>query len=100
MPLSSRLGSIGGANTNAAVAPRQVPSIAADPSNEKVLFWNPAGASFEKAMAVLGTPDGSAGVIGGTDVSGCSWLAGNVRQSPTDKIRSLKAAANVFRLWR
>jgi hypothetical protein len=49
---------------------RQVPSIAADPSNEKVLFWNPAGASFEKAMAVLGTPDGSAGVIGGTDVFG------------------------------
>jgi dihydrofolate reductase len=49
---------------------RQVPSIAADPSNEKVLFWNPAGASFEKAMAVLGTPDGSAGIIGGTDVFG------------------------------
>src|ERR1700731_2256418 len=49
---------------------RQVPSIAADPSNEKVLFWNPAGASFEKAMAVLGTPDGRAGVIGGTDVFG------------------------------
>ena len=41
-----------------------------DPSNEKALFWNPAGASFEQAMAMLGTPDGSAGVIGGTDVFG------------------------------
>ena len=49
---------------------RQVPSIAADPSNKKALFWNPAGASFEQAMAVLGRPAGSAGVIGGTDVFG------------------------------
>jgi dihydrofolate reductase len=49
---------------------RQVPTIAADPSNEKALFWNPAGASFEQALTVLGTPDGSVGVIGGTDVFG------------------------------
>ncbi len=49
---------------------RQVPSIAADPSNKKALFWNPAGASFEQAVAALGTPAGSAGVIGGTDVFG------------------------------
>jgi dihydrofolate reductase len=49
---------------------RQVPAIAADPSNEKALFWNPAGASFEQALTVLGTPDGSVGVIGGTDVFG------------------------------
>src|ERR1700737_2949400 len=49
---------------------RQVPAIAADPSNEKALFWNPAGASFEQALAELGTPDGSVGVIGGTDVFG------------------------------
>ena len=49
---------------------RQVPAIAADPSNEKALFWNPAGASFEQALAVLGAPDGSVGVIGGTDVFG------------------------------
>ena len=47
---------------------RQVPAIAADPSNEKVLFWNPAGASFEQALAVLGKPDGRIGIIGGTDV--------------------------------
>jgi dihydrofolate reductase len=49
---------------------RQVPAIAADPSNEKALFWNPAGASFEQALALLGTPDGRVGVIGGTDVFG------------------------------
>lgn len=49
---------------------RQVPAIAADPSNEKALFWNPAGASFEQALAALGTPDGSVGIIGGTDVFG------------------------------
>jgi len=47
---------------------RQVPAIAAHPSNEKALFCNPSGASFEQALAVLGTPDGSVGVIGGTGV--------------------------------
>jgi dihydrofolate reductase len=49
---------------------RQVPAVAADPSNDKALFWNPAGATFEQALAVLGTPYGSVGVIGGTDVFG------------------------------
>jgi hypothetical protein len=34
---------------------RQVPAIAADPSNEKALFWNPAGAS----RASLGFRDAS-----------------------------------------
>lgn len=46
----------------------KVSAIAADPSNKKVLFWNPAGASLEQAMAALGTADGSIGVIGGTEV--------------------------------
>jgi hypothetical protein len=49
---------------------RQVPALAADPSNEKALLWNPAGASFEQAWAALGVPDGSLAVIGGTDVFG------------------------------
>jgi hypothetical protein len=52
---------------------RQVPSIAADPSNEKALFWNPAGASFEQALAALGTPDGRVGIIGGTDAPAQSF---------------------------
>jgi dihydrofolate reductase len=49
---------------------RRVSAIAVDPSNRKALFWNPAGASLEQAMAVLGVPDGSVGVIGGTEVFG------------------------------
>jgi dihydrofolate reductase len=49
---------------------RRIPALAADPSNEKALFWNPAGASFEEAWAALGVPDGSLAVIGGTDVFG------------------------------
>lgn len=49
---------------------RRVVAIEPDPSNKKALFWNPAGASLEQAMAVLGEPDGSVGVIGGTDVFG------------------------------
>jgi dihydrofolate reductase len=49
---------------------RQVPAIVADPSNARTLLWNPAGASFEKALAALGTPNGSVGIIGGTEVFG------------------------------
>ena len=49
---------------------RQVPAIAADPSNEKALLWNPGGASFEQALIALGVPDASVGVIGGTNVFG------------------------------
>jgi hypothetical protein len=46
---------------------RKIAAIANDPLNKKALFWNPAGASLEQAMAVLGAADGSVGVIGGTD---------------------------------
>jgi dihydrofolate reductase len=49
---------------------RKVSAIATDPANKKTFFWNPAGASLEQAMAVLGAPNGSIGVIGGTDVFG------------------------------
>jgi dihydrofolate reductase len=49
---------------------RHVPAIAADPSNGKALFWNPAGASFEQALAALAAPIAGVGVIGGTDVFG------------------------------
>jgi dihydrofolate reductase len=47
---------------------RRVAATAADPSNEKALLWNPSGASLEEALAALGAPDGSVGVIGGADV--------------------------------
>jgi len=49
---------------------REVPAIGPDPANKKALLWNPAGASLEKAMFALGLPNGSIGVIGGTQVFG------------------------------
>src|ERR1700691_3553500 len=52
------------------VLSRHLPAIAADPSNEKALLWNPAGASFEEALAALGMPEGRVGVIGGPEVFG------------------------------
>jgi hypothetical protein len=52
------------------VLSRQLSAIATDPSNEKALLWNPAGASFEEALAALGMPEGRVGVIGGPDVFG------------------------------
>lgn len=49
---------------------RRVPSLAADPTSELALHWNPAGASLEEAWERLGSPDGILAVIGGTDVFG------------------------------
>jgi dihydrofolate reductase len=52
------------------IVTRRIAGIQPDPSNEKALLWNPAGASFEQAWAALGVPTGSLAVIGGTDVFG------------------------------
>jgi dihydrofolate reductase len=49
---------------------RRVPAIAAHPTNDKALCWNPAGATFEEALAAIGAPNAIVGVIGGTDVFG------------------------------
>jgi dihydrofolate reductase len=49
---------------------RRIPAIAADPSNEKALIWNPAGASLEEALAALGEPNARVGIIGSTAVFG------------------------------
>ena len=49
---------------------RRVPAITHDSRNEKALFWNPAGASLEQALAALGMPNANVGVIGGTEVFG------------------------------
>lgn len=50
------------------IVTRQIPAIAADPSNEKALLWNPAGASFEQAWDAIGITDGRLGVVGGAQV--------------------------------
>ena len=52
------------------IATRQIPALAADPSNEKAWFWNPAGASLEEALAALGAAEARLGVVGATDVFG------------------------------
>lgn len=49
---------------------RKIPGIGPDPANPRVLLWNPAGASFEAAWTALGAPDGTAAILGGTDVFG------------------------------
>jgi dihydrofolate reductase len=49
---------------------RKIPAIADHPSNPKALLWNPAGATFEQAMAALGMPGANVGIIGGPEVFG------------------------------
>jgi dihydrofolate reductase len=52
------------------IVTHRVPTIAVDPLQENLAFWNPAGASFEEAMTSFGISDSNVGVIGGTDVFG------------------------------
>lgn len=50
------------------IVTRKTSSIAVDISNRREVFWNPAGASFEQALAEFGAPNGSVAVIGGPGV--------------------------------
>ncbi|HEX4199661.1 MAG TPA: hypothetical protein VHZ26_19650 [Caulobacteraceae bacterium] len=52
------------------VLTRTVPALAPDPTNPKALLWNPAGASFEQALAALELGDPVVGIVGGTEVFG------------------------------
>jgi len=47
---------------------RSVPALAPFPSNPLGLLWNPAGATLDEALARLGIPDASLGIIGGPEV--------------------------------
>ena len=49
---------------------RKLPSLGPDPYNDKALLWNPAGASFEEALAAIGEPASRVGIIGGTEAFG------------------------------
>jgi dihydrofolate reductase len=49
---------------------RRVASIGKHPSNVNARLWNPAGASFERALVAIGMPEPDVGVIGGPDVFG------------------------------
>jgi dihydrofolate reductase len=49
---------------------RRIPALAPDRDNDKALFWNPAGASFETALRELGVDGGVIAIIGGTEVFG------------------------------
>lgn len=49
---------------------RRIPDIAPHPSNSRARYWNPAGASFDEALADLHGSKARIGVIGGTDVFG------------------------------
>jgi dihydrofolate reductase len=61
---------IGSGSRRRLILTRTVAAVAADPSNEHAVLWNPAGASFEQALAALGRPDSRIAILGGTDVFG------------------------------
>lgn len=52
------------------VLTRKIAALAPDPGNAKALLWNPAGASFEAALASAGVTAGLIAIIGGTEVFG------------------------------
>ena len=49
---------------------RQVNGLQPDPTNAKAVLWNPAGASFEEALAAVGAAEAVVGVVGATAVFG------------------------------
>jgi dihydrofolate reductase len=49
---------------------RGTPTIVPDPSHPNALLWNPAGATPQEAIAMLGAGEGIIAVIGGTDAFG------------------------------
>jgi dihydrofolate reductase len=49
---------------------RRVPGLATHPTNKRAMYWNPARASFDEALAALSEPRVRIAVIGGTDVFG------------------------------
>jgi hypothetical protein len=50
------------------IVTRQVPAVAADPSNPRAFFWNPGGATLEQALDSFGAPCAGIGVLGAADV--------------------------------
>jgi hypothetical protein len=48
----------------------KVATLAPEPAWPMALCWNPAGATLEEALASLGAPEASIGVVGGTAVFG------------------------------
>ena len=50
------------------VVTKLVRALTADAALGNAILWNPAGVSFEDALAAFKTPLRSAGVLGGTDV--------------------------------
>jgi dihydrofolate reductase len=52
------------------IVTRKVSAVEPDPQNPLARLWNPAGASFSAACAVLGVENGTVAIIGGTDVFG------------------------------
>jgi hypothetical protein len=47
---------------------RRVAALGPDSAHPHALLWNPAGASLEEALALLGIDDGVVAIIGGPDV--------------------------------
>jgi dihydrofolate reductase len=52
------------------IATRRIVDVARDPANEKAVLWNPAAAPLVRALDLLGPPNATVAVIGGTDVFG------------------------------
>jgi len=52
------------------VLTRRIAATAPDPSQPNALLWNPAGATFEQALAALGATDGTIAIIRGTAAFG------------------------------
>jgi hypothetical protein len=52
------------------VVTRTAAALAPDPDYPRAMYWNPAGATLEQALAAVGAPEAVIGVVGATEVFG------------------------------
>jgi dihydrofolate reductase len=52
------------------IVTRAVKGVSADPGNRKIVFWNPAGAPLDDAVARFQLTQANIGVVGGSEVFG------------------------------
>ena len=82
------------------IVTRRVPALALNPKNDRALFWNQAGASFEEACRALGINDGTAAIIGGTDIFGMFLPRYDAFHCRAPRKRACLADGRYFRKYR
>ena len=80
------------------IATRRIADVAPDAVNPKAVLWNPAGPPLQRALDLLGVPNATIAVIGGTDVFGLFLpLYDEFHLTKAGRVRSARWTSGVSR---